>query len=268
VSFLKQVAYSLWKPASYAEFTRRGGRRALLYLLLIALPLAVTGAVRTGLTVRWACDSVARSLADGPSFEVRNGLLEFGAPQPYALVVDGTELGLVDTTGLTGEAYLDGRPGGLLFLRDRVIVQNGGRRQEMPYATLGANQPLTRETMAATLLRFTGLAWPLGLIWILFSLAAKFIAALVLSLLAWAVLAGRGRAGGFTEAWVIAAHALTLPLLLGFARVLSGADIAAFGLLYWGAAAVYCVAGTSSLPPARTDTTPGEAGAPPAPPPV
>jgi hypothetical protein len=249
VPVLRDVAYSIWKPATYAEFVKRGGRRAFVYLLVIALPLAITGAVRSGSAVHWACESASRAVAGGPDFRIVNGLLEFEGPEPYTLTVEGVEIGRVDTTGVTDESYLESGKSGVLFLRDRAVVQNGFRRQEMPYAALGGSEPLTRAGLVGTVLRFGGLAWPIALLWLIGSVAGKLLAALVLSLGALAILSARGRAGGWAAAWVVAAHALTLPLLLGFVRVLSGASIAAFGLLYWGAAIVYCVAGTSSLPP-------------------
>ncbi len=249
MSLLREAAHSIWKPAIYAEFVRRGGRRAFVYLLVIALPLAITGAVRSGSTVHWACDSASRAVADGPDFRIVNGLLEFEGPEPYTITVEGVETGRVDTTGATDESYLEGRASAVLFLRDRAVVQNGFRRQEMPYAALGGGEPLTRAGLVGVVLRFGGLAWPIALLWLIGSVAGKLLAALVLSLAALAILSARGRAGGWAAAWVVSTHALTLPLLLGFVRVLAAANIAAFGLLYWGAAIVYCVAGTSSLPP-------------------
>ncbi len=261
MSILEEIAGSVFRPAAYVQFARMKGGRALAYLLLIALPLALTGAIRLGVGVSRIADAAARAVAGGPNFHVTGGVLEFDAPQPYYLNVEGQEIGLVDTTGATDASYLTGRDSFILFLRDRVILKNGLRRQEMFYADLGPGETgFSRTGISGLLTRMGGWCWFIGAIWLLGSVASKMVAALVLTLFTLVIVSARSRSGGWTASWNVACHALTLPLLLGFVRVLAGVDIRFFGLLYWGAAVIYAVAGAGTLPPLVAGQAAGPAG--------
>lgn len=259
----EEMAASVFRPAAYAEFARRKGGRALAYLVLIALPLALTGAIRLGAGASQIADIAARSVAGGPDFHVTGGVLEFDAPQPYLLSIDGQDIGLVDTTGATDASYLTGRDSFVLFLRDRMILKNGLQRQEMVYADLGPGETsFSRTGISGFLTALGGWSWPIGAIWLLGSVGSKMVAALALALFALVVLSIRNRSGGWAAAWNVACHALTLPLLLGFVRVLAGANIRMFGLLYWGAAVIYAVAGLSTLPALAAGQAAGPDGGP------
>ncbi len=255
------MAWSIFRPAAYADFARRKGGRALLYLILIALPLALTGAGRLGVALYSMADQAAQAIAGAPDFRIVDGRFEFDAPQPYVLMADGQELGVIDTTGATDDSYLGGRESGILILADRIIVKNGAQEQQTRFADLA---PLTgdldRAGLSAFLGSLGGWAWPLGILWVIGSIGCKLLAALVVGLFALILISARSRAGGWTAAWNIACHALTLSLLLSFVKVLAMAEIRLFGLVYWGAAAVYAVAGTSVLPRLAV----GQAAVPPA----
>lgn len=251
MSFFEDVAASIFKPSAYARFLRQKGGRALVYLLLIALPLALTGAIRVGGTFAFAMDKMARFVAASPDFRVANGVLEFDAPQPYRITADGQEFGVVDTTGATDRSVLAGKEHYLLVLRDRLVVRSGVEIRELAYKDFGEGAVASRASISAFFSRFGGLGWFLGVFWVAGSLAAKLIAALLLATLVLAVGAGRARAATFGSSWAVACHALTLSLVLGFARVLMSASIWGFWLLYWGLAIVYGVAATSLMAPAR-----------------
>jgi len=254
VSFWQEAAASIFRPAAYAEFARQRARRALRYLVLIALPLALVGALRVGLGAGAAAGAAARAVAAGPDFRLTGGVLEFDAPQPYPVTVQGQQIGLVDTTGATDESYLEGRDNFFLFLRDRAVVTSGAERRTMLYSDLtDMTGVASRADLARFLAGLASWAWLAGLVWLAGSLAAKAGAALLLASLVTIVASARNRAVGWAASWGIACHALTLPLLLGFTRVLAGAAIRLFGLLYWGTAVVYAVAGVSTLGPAAPD---------------
>lgn len=245
----REMGLSIFRPAAYAAFARQKAGRALLYVVLIAVPLAVLGGIRVGMVLGLG-EGAAQALVTGPDFRVRAGILEFDAPQPYVFGVGGGEVGVVDTTGATDESYLSGRANGVLVLRDRAIIKTGLQQQVIYYADLGpgAEPYLSRAGLVRMFSAVARWAWFFGLLWLLASVGAKIVAALALSLVAWTLIELRGRGGGYRAALGVASHALTLSLLLAFARTAAVANIVAFGLLYWGAALVYTVAGTSALP--------------------
>jgi len=247
----RDVVDSVVRPARYAEFARRSGGRALVYLLLIALPLAVIGAVRVAHGINFATDSVAQTVAGLPDFRLTHDGLEFDGPEPYRITTpDGEEIGLIDTTGQTTDTVMAGRSAFILVLSDRMVVKTGNQVQTLFFAdAVPPGGTATRAGLVMFLNRLAGLGTTAAVFSTTFSLLAKTVAALLLTLVV--LIAGRAknRRIEFTPAWNIACHALTLPLLLGFLRVLVGMNVRAFGLLYWGAALVYCLSAVGYLPP-------------------
>ena len=252
--FLHDAATSVFRPSDYAGFARRPVSRGVVYLLLLALPLALLGAFRLGGAVTQVTGVLIEAAAKSPDFRIVNGLLEFDGPQPYYLVSEGQVIGVVDTSGATTRAELAGRHHYILILRDRIIVRNGPETRELAFADLSSLGPqgeiLSRDLVVTWLETLSGLGVFLGGLWLVFSVAAKFVAAFLLALVALLIASGRRRTATLDNTWNIACHALTLPLIVGFIRVLVQADIRAFGLFYWGAALVYCAAATGLLPPA------------------
>lgn len=264
--FLSDVVSSVARPARYAEFARQPGGRALAYLLLIALPLAAVGAVRMADAVVLSSDMLARAVARFPDFRIVDGVLEFDGPQPYHLRLDnGTVVGIVDTTGATDRSALAGHQQFILVLRDRIIIRNAVRVEEIFYADLGIppGEAVTRAGVSGFFSRLAAYGPAFGVVWAAGSLLAKVFAALFLAVATLVVAQARGRAATLRNTWGIACHALTLPLLAAFARVLANVPITAFGLFYWGAALVYCLTAVGLLP---GQTAGAQAAGPAAPP--
>jgi hypothetical protein len=260
--FFNDMASSIFRPPDYAGFARRPVGRAIVYLVLIALPLALTGAIRAGTAVGQVAELFAEAMAASPDFRVVDGILEFDGPQPYYLTVDGQVIGVVDTTGASGRADLAGRQQFILVLRDRFIVRNGPETREVSFADFGSGEGLSRDMLVSIFGALSGLGLLMGGLWVAGSVLSKFVAAFVLALASLLIASARQRAATLGNTWNIACHALTLSLLAGFSRVLVQADVQAFGLFYWGAALVYCVAATGVLPPAAGAASVAPGGGP------
>ncbi len=244
----EEIGSSIFKPAAYAGFARQKAGRAVLYLVLIALPLAITGAARLGTGWNLVMDLGAKALADAPDFRLDGGVLEFDAPQPYYLYADGMEVGVVDTTGTVDRSVLEGKDRYFLIQGDRMVVKNGARTDEAIYAQTGLTD-LDRADVVSMLRTMKSFGFLLGVIWTASSVGAKMFAALLLTLATWVAAISRGKAATFGVSWSIAVHAMTLSLILGFARSLFMVTIHYFGLIYWGAALVYATVATGFLPP-------------------
>lgn len=248
----RDIALSVFRPSAYGELLRKSAARALLYLLVISLPLAVTQGWRAGSFIGVTLDEAAQAVAAGPDFRMEDGTFEFDGPMPYLLTTsDGELVGVIDTTGATDRSALAGRENFLLVLADRVIIRNQGQIQELVFSEhFGPDASFSRAHVVAILSRISGLSRVVSVLGTALSLLGKVFAAFILTFPALIAAAARRRTTEFGRSWTLACHALTLPVILGFVRVLVQADIAFFGLLYWGSALVYTIAGTAHLPPA------------------
>ncbi|HCW51059.1 MAG TPA: hypothetical protein DGR79_03180 [Clostridiales bacterium] len=260
----RDIALSVFRPSAYGELVRKGAARALLYLLVVSLPLALTQGWRAGRLIAVTLDEAAQAVAAGPDFRMVDGTLEFDGPMPYHVTTgDGKVVAIIDTTGATDRSVLAGRENFVLVLADRVIIRNQGQVQDFVFSEqFGPDVSFSRAHVVALLSRFSGWGRVVAVLGAAWSLLGKVFAALLLTFPALIAAAARGRTTEFGKSWTVACHALTLPVILGFVRVLVQADIAFFGLLYWGSALVYTIAGTAHLPPAPScDSAAGPAAA-------
>lgn len=261
MTFFETLYRSATRFDAYAQLARRGPRRAAGYLALYLTLIFVLGGFLTLLDTSRALREIQPELArELPDFRIRNGRLTMDAPQPHFFTDGDTPL-VVDTTGTLDAQWLSGYPTGFLATAEALHTVSGGRVSSWRWTDLNAD--LDRDDLIAgtsTLARI--LPW-LALPWLLLFIAAKFISAVPLAWLA--QMAARNTPGplAFGPAWVVAAHALTVPVFIAWGLDRMGVNLPGGWLLYWAVAGFYAWRGGKAAggPPLETGT-PGTGDAP------
>ncbi|MDQ7794974.1 MAG: DUF1189 domain-containing protein [bacterium] len=239
MGFLRRVWSSVTDTSSYADIIYQRVGRSLAYLVLLVTLTSAVSAVRGAVAFVAFYRELERQLVAGmPGFSLAGGVLNWEGPEPYVIHSRGGSL-IVDTTGATTIEGLGPYWQGILVGRDRLWACQGGEVTVLPYRDVGLD--VNRDKVLGWLPYLKPLAVVAGILGYGVTLAAKMLSTTAAAGLV-ALLAGfRGRPLPFFAAWNLAAHAVTLPLLLTFGRGQLGIGLALGGqlLLYYGLVLTY-----------------------------
>lgn len=212
------------------------------YLAMLLLLVLTLSAIITRVQVQGFAGQVAESLAQLPDFRFEEGRFFFDGPMPYRLE-DASVLVIVDTTGGTTAAALDGAPPGSLLVTRSAMFMVGPAGSVQSYDLSRYPVGFDRDRMVsvlANLHRFVPIFY-VGLY--LLQLAFKSLDGLLLAGLAVTYARSEGRAITLDLGFKAGIYAMTMSILIQW--ILPG--FSTFTLMgftaWWGLAILYLIGG-------------------------
>lgn len=227
--------------SGYPRLLRESGT-GFGYLAMLLLLVLTLSAMVTRVQVREFAAQVADSLARLPDFRFEEGRFYFDGPMPYRLE-DGTVLVIVDTTGGTTAAALEGAPPGSLLVTRSAMFMVGPAGAVQSYDLTRYPVGFDRDRMVSVLTslhRFVPIFY-VGLY--LLQLAFKSLDGLLLAGLAVTYARSEGRAITLDLGFKAGIYAMTMSVLIQW--ILPGFSV--FSLMgftvWWGLAVLYLIGG-------------------------
>lgn len=241
MSFYRQFYLAITDFRFYQESFQQRLRRTLRYHLFLSAHVAVF------LTLLWswvilpaAADFFQWAARNLPAWKVEGGVLKVDADMPLKrnYPADPPWTFVFDTTGAYQDATGLKEPA-VLFLRERLILKYQGQLQTHLWEDLGGLE-VQPQHMNFYQTYFRWLYFPLAYSWLLtWTLLAKALQALILSLVAMSTASIYGVRLTLTQAFTIAIYSLTPAIVIDLLVRCVGVEVQFFDIIYLLTAGVY-----------------------------
>lgn len=238
LGFFSRIYYSIAGFTKYRYFLRQGTGKAVVYLLLIALVLAVITFIPAVNDYNKIIDElVANFDSKIPDFTLSNGKLEVSGNMPIIIDNGGVNI-IIDTSPNAEEEILDHYDTVLLITSDKIIQKNYVDKTVTNLSKL-QGLVLSRDSIKQSL----PIMKPLGIFIFVFAgiffVCGKFISALIVSLIGLIINSARHTRLSYRSIFKISIYSLTLPLLLCTLLGLLPVRVPFLDLLFYVIASVY-----------------------------
>ncbi len=236
--FFPKIYHSVAGFDKYRHFLRQRPGKAVVYLLLLSLILGVAGLIPFVLDInKMLNEFIAGFDKLVPDFTFENGKLSVEGKMPIKLG-EGSSTIIIDTTGGTDESVLDDYDSAVLITSDRMIQKTYANKQVTNF-DLMQGMRIDRESVKRILPVLKSVPVIVLIFGAFFFILAKFISALIVSLIGLIINAARGTGLPFGDIFKISVYSLTLPLLLGTLINLAGVAVPFLSLIFYLIAVVY-----------------------------
>lgn len=244
--FFSRLFYSITSFDKYRSFLRQSNGKAVVYLLLLSLVVAIATFVPAGIEFNRIIDDVIVNLDSTiPDFSLSGGKLEVKGEMPI-VIDDGTYPVVIDTTPGAEDRILDEYDIVMLITSDRIIQKNF---VDKTVTELSAFQGMviTRDNISRSL----PIMKPIGILVFIFIaiffIGGKFISALIISLIGLIINSIRHTNLSFRSIFKISIYSMTLPLIVCTILGLLPVHIPMIWLLFYVLASVYVIGAINSI---------------------
>jgi hypothetical protein len=245
LNFFTRIYYSMAGFDNYRYFLRQGTGKAVVYLLLLAMSIGIISYIPVLGTFNTAIDGVISSFDSAvPDFTLSDGELHVKGNMPVKLGESEYPV-IIDTSDSPDESILEDYDSAILITKDKMIQKTYVNRQ-VTNLSVFKGFTLTKADIKEAL----PMMKPLGIFFFMFGIilfiCAKFINALIVSLIGMIINSVRKTKLSYQSIFKISAFSLTLPLLI---CTLLGMLLHApyMWLLYYVIAAVYVYGAINSI---------------------
>ncbi len=237
-NFFRCFFYSITSFDKYRLFLRQSVGRAVVYLLLLSLFIALIVGIPTWIEYNKIMESFALNFDSlVPDFRLADGKLEVSGEMPI-VVGDDTYPIVIDTSADAEVRILDQYDTVMLITSDKIIQKNYVDKTVTPL-NMFQGLTLTRDDIAQTI----PLMKPIGVFVFVFMgiffILGKFISALIISLLGRAINSAKRTNLSYKGIFKISVYAMTLPLLICTALDFVPLRIPFIWVLFYAIAFIY-----------------------------
>lgn len=237
-NFFACVYYSISGFDKYRLFLRHSVSRAVVYLLLVSMLIALVVGIPAWIEYTDIVDEFSLNIDTIiPDFTLDNGKLEVKGEMPIILGNDTYPV-VIDTSLDAENKILNQYDIVMLITSDRIIQKNYVDKADTPLSML-QGLTLTRDSLAQTIPVMKPVGIFVFLIMGIFFILGKFISALVISLIGRAINSAKRTNLSYQNIFKISAYSMTLPLLVCTALNFIPAYIPFVSVIFYAIASVY-----------------------------
>lgn len=246
LGFFPRLFYSMSSFDKYRLFLRQSTGKAVVYLLLLTILLALAVYIPAGLEFNRIIDDVIANIGTKvPDFSLAGGRLEVSGKMPI-VIDDGAYPIVIDTTPGAEDKILNQYDIVILITSDKIIQKNFVDKSVTDLSAF-QGMVLTRDSIVQAL----PVMKPVGIfvfIFIgIFFICGKFISALIVSLIGLIINSAKKTGLSYRSIFKISVYSMTLPLLIctipGFFTV----HIPFIWLLFYIISSVYVYGAINSI---------------------
>lgn len=246
LGFFAKVYYSIAGFSKYRYFLRQSTGKAVIYLLLISMVLALITIIPDSLLYNKAMDELATNFNSLiPDFRLADGKLEVSGEMPIIIDGDGANI-IIDTSPGAEERILNQYDIVILITSDKIIQKNFVNKTVRNLSSF-QGLVLTRDSIKQVL----PIMKPIGVIIFImagiFFVCGKFISALIVSLIGLIINSIKNTRLSYRSIFKLSVYSLTMPLLLCTILSLLPVRIPFLALLFYVAAVVYMLGAINSI---------------------
>ena len=213
LGFFAKVYYSIAGFSKYRYFLRQSTGKAVIYLLLISMVLALITIIPDSLLYNKAMDELATNFNSLiPDFRLADGKLEVSGEMPIIIDGDGANI-IIDTSPGAEERILNQYDIVILITSDKIIQKNFVNKTVRNLSSF-QGLVLTRDSIKQVL----PIMKPIGVIIFImagiFFVCGKFISALIVSLIGLIINSIKNTRLSYRSIFKLSVYSLTMPLLL------------------------------------------------------
>ncbi len=214
LGFFSRLYYSITSFDKYRYFLRQSTSKAVVYLLLITMFIAVIVSVQAGIQSGKIIDDIITGISGKiPDFQLADGKLEVNGKMPI-IIDDGTTPIIIDTSPNVDEKILDGYDSAILITSDKIISKsyvNKSVTDLSQFKGMVINRQMIQQSLPL-IKPFVNIA----IVFVgIFIVCGKFITALIVSLFGMIINSARNTRLTYRSIFKISVYSMTLPLILG-----------------------------------------------------
>lgn len=214
LGFFSRLYYSITSFGKYRYFLRQSTSKAVVYLLLITMFIAVIVSVQTGIESNKIIEEIITGISGKiPDFQLADGKLEVNGEMPI-IIDDGATPLIIDTSPNADEKILDGYDSAVLITSDKIISKsyvNKSVTDLSQFRGMVINRQMIQDSLPL-IKPFVNIA----IVFVgIFIVCGKFITALIVSLFAMIINSVRNTRLTYRSIFKISVYSMTLPLILG-----------------------------------------------------
>jgi hypothetical protein len=242
MSIWRIFVVSLLSPKQIAEFVAEKKRKLLAFLSFLILICLIPSFISTSVVINTTVDNFQTFMKskDVPEFQLKNNVLTSDATEPLVKQFDGGVF-IFDTTGAYNEEKVAAEKADLAILKDRIIMYDGTREQQVMYQDLGGFE-FSKSMLLEWVDLFANLTWLLIIGAIFFIYLFEFFKILfisfIMALIGLALNASLQTKLPFGRLWVIAGFSLTIPTVVSWVLDAFTINLPFSGMLYVAACSV------------------------------
>lgn len=215
MNIFKQFFYSLFQPNTIASFKRQRIGRAIMYVFLLILITSLPLIILTVTNLNSLYNDVDEQLREAPDFTIENGVLQSEENTFVSESEEGTVI-IFDPDGEYNPVDLTEHEEGIALLQREVVILSGDIYETFSYQQLGdefskADFVSLSDTIGGSL---TIILTIIGVLIYLVNAGMKFIGVSVLAAITMFLKRNVFSELKYSQAWVLAAFAVTLPTTL------------------------------------------------------
>ncbi|WP_346353918.1 DUF1189 domain-containing protein [Azotosporobacter soli] len=240
---LQQLIGSLFRIEFYKLALQEPLRKAVHYFLLLSLVLGTLMGFKVIFWVTSGVNEVVETFNDSfPEFVVAEGKLKVEGKMPYVVFrQDEDTIVIVDTTGQTGEAALQGYKSGVLFTENAMINKKGeGDMRTTNFSHL-QEATLTKSDVAHWLPALKWLSLIALFMGLVYYFLAQILSATIVTLLTFWLARSMKRRLTYSEAARLSLYALTASCILDMVKFIGDFSLPGYGILYYGMPMLYVI---------------------------
>ena len=238
MGFFQKIFHSVAGFGKYRYFIRQRPGKAVVYLLLLSLILGAVSLIPVVIDFnKTVSEFIVGFDKSVPNFTFENGKLSVEGDMPI-IFGEGSSTLIIDTSSQADESLLNDYDTAVLITSDRMIQKTYANKQVTNFSLMQGLR-LNRDDVKRTLPILKLFSVLYMIIGVIVFICAKFISALIASLIGLMINAITGTKLPYRDLFKISVYSLTLPLFIGTLINLTGVHIPFLNLIFYLIAIAY-----------------------------
>lgn len=240
MNFFEKIFNSVTNFKAYTYLAKEKVGKAILYLLFLSLILGAIAVIRPVYEFNKGVGDLITSIKEEcPDFKLEDGKLSVDGKMPIKFKSDKDTV-IIDTTGNTAEASIDGYENAILVTADSITIKDHSSYRVTKFKDLqGFTMTKNDIVKWSSLLKLLTIL--VCIFRYIYFVVAKGLSALLISLIALIINSIFKTKLKYGSLFSISIYTLTLPILLKAIIETVGVSIPYFWLIYHGFAVLYLI---------------------------
>ncbi len=215
MNFWRQLVGCVMRPQEYPDLIKKPAEKALAYLVVLTLIISVLYGIRIAVTWNTMVDTAVTEFASkAPDFLFANGEIKVDAPMPYVVSKTNKTLFIIDTSGKTDEQILKKYDTGVFIGKTKIVNKKSPVESDMYDVSTVKDYTVSKADFLAFIPWIKWANIGIALFLCVSGVVSNLGSALLVSIGGWIISRIMRCKILFSELYLMAVYALTLPLLL------------------------------------------------------